>query len=91
MIIILVGLVVTKKIIDSILDRRDGRHYSPHDFYIEVKKYERLGVGTHGDDISIAMDYGDNRDVQRVLCQYIDRNKYNSSIKDYIRSQEWVP
>ena len=35
-------------IIDSILDRKDGRHYSAHDFYIEVRKYERLGVGTNG-------------------------------------------
>ena len=61
-------------IIDKILNRKDGRHYSAHDFYIEVRKYERLGVGTHGEDISIAMDYGDNRDVQRVLCQYIQRN-----------------
>lgn len=78
-------------IIDNILDRRDGRHYSAHDFYIEVRKYERLGVGTHGEDISLSMDYGDNRDVQRVLCQYIDRNEHNPSIKDYIRSQEWVP
>lgn len=78
-------------IIDSILDRKNGRRYNTHDFYLEVRKYERLGVGTRGEDISIAMDYGDNKDVQRVLCQYIDRNKYNSSIKDYIRSQEWVP
>ena len=54
-------------IIDSILDRRDGRHYSAYDFYLEIRKYEHLGVGTHGEDISIAMDYGDNRDVQRVL------------------------
>lgn len=58
-------------IIDSILDRKNGRHYSAHDFYNEVRKYERLGVWTHGEDISIAMDYGDNKDVQRVLCQYI--------------------
>ena len=50
-------------IIDLILDRRDGRHYSAHDFYLEVRKYERLGVGTHGEDISLAMDYGDN-----VMC-----------------------
>ena len=78
-------------IIDSILDRMDGRYYSAHEFYLEIRKYERLGVGTNGEDISIAMDYGDNRDVQRVLCQYIDRNKYNSTNKDYIRSQEWVP
>lgn len=78
-------------IIDLILDRKDGYPYNAHEFYNDIRDYERLGVGTHGEDISIAMDYGDNRDVQRVLCQYIDRNKYNSSIKDYIRSQEWVP
>lgn len=78
-------------IIDLILDRRNGYPYNAHEFYNDIRDYERLGVGVHGEDISIAMDYGDNKDVQRVLCQYIDRNKYNSSIKDYIRSQEWVP
>nr|DAQ83658.1 MAG TPA: hypothetical protein [Caudoviricetes sp.] len=36
------------------------------------------------------MDYGDNRDVQRVLCQYIQRNGYPADIEDYIRSQVWV-
>lgn len=77
-------------IIDSILDRRDGRHYSAHDFYLEVRKYERLGVGTHGEDISLAMDYGDNRDVQRVLYQYVQRNGYPADIESYIRSQIWV-
>lgn len=77
-------------IIDSILDRKDGRHYCAHDFYIEVRRYERLGVGTHGDDISIAMDYGDNRDVQHVLCQYIQRNGYQTDIEDYVKSQIWV-
>lgn len=77
-------------IIDLILDRKNGRRYSAHDFYLEVRKYERLGVGTHCEDISIAMDYGDNRDVQRVLCQYIQRNRYPEDIEDYIRSQVWV-
>jgi hypothetical protein len=77
-------------IIDLILDRKDGRHYSAHDFYLEVRKYECLGVGTHGEDISLAMDYGDNKDVQRVLCQYVQRNGYPANIEDYIRSQVWV-
>lgn len=78
-------------IIDLILDRKDGVPYSAHDFYIACRGYEQLQIGTHGEDISIAMDYGDNKDVQRVLCQYIDRNEYNPAIKDYIRSQVWVP
>lgn len=77
-------------IIDSILDRKNGRRYSAHDFYLEVRDYERLGVGTRGEDISIAMDYGDNKDVQRTLCQYIQRNGYPTGIEDYIRSQVWV-
>lgn len=78
-------------IIDSILDRKNSRRYSVHDFYIEVRKYECLGVGTHGEDISLAaMDYGDNKDVQRVLCQYVQRNGYPANIEDYIRSQVWV-
>ena len=78
-------------IVDLILDRKDGVPYSAHDFYIACRGYEQLKIGTHGEDISIAMDYGDNKDVQRVLCQYIDRNEYNPVIKDYIRSQIWVP
>ena len=77
-------------IIDLILDRKNCRRYSSHDFYLEIRKYELLGVGTHGEDISLAMDYGDNRDVQRVLCQYIQRNGYTADIENYIRSQVWV-
>ena len=53
-------------IIDSILDRKDGRHYSAYNFYLEV------------------------RNVQRVLCQYIQRNGYPADIEGYIRSQIWV-
>ncbi len=77
-------------IVDLILDRKDGVPYSAHDFYIACRGYEQLQVGTHGEDISLAMDYGDNRDVQRVLCQYIQRNGYPADIESYIRSQVWV-
>lgn len=77
-------------IIDSILDRRNGYPYNAHEFYNDIRDYECLGVGTHGEDISLAMDYGDNKDVQRVLCQYVQRNGYPANIEDYIRSQVWV-
>lgn len=77
-------------IIDLILDRKNGKQYSAYDFYLEIRKYERLGVGTHGEDISFSMDYGDNKDVQRVLCQYIRRNGYPADIESYIISQVWV-
>ena len=42
-------------IIDSILDRRNGYPYNAHEFYNDIRDYERLGVGTHGEDISIAI------------------------------------
>ena len=77
-------------IIDLILDRKDGYPYDAHEFYNEIRDYERLGIGVSDERISIAMDYGDNRDVQRVLCEYIHRNSYPKEIQDYVRSQVWV-
>ena len=77
-------------IIDLIFDRRNGYPYDAHEFYNEIRDYERLGIGVSDERISIAMDYGDNKDVQRVLCQYIQRNGYPADIEDYIRSQVWV-
>ena len=36
------------------------------------------------------MDYGDEKDVKEELCEYIDRNKYNPDIKNYISSVSWL-
>ena len=51
-------------IVDLILDRKDGYPYNPHEFYNEIRDCERLGIGVSDERISIAMDYGDNQDVQ---------------------------
>lgn len=77
-------------IIDLILDRKDGYPYDAYEFYNEIRDYERLGIGVSDERISIAMDYGDNRDVQRVLCEYVYMNGYPAKIQKYIRTQQWI-
>lgn len=77
-------------IIDLILDRKDGYPYDAHEFYNEIRDYERLGIGVSDERISIAMDYGDNRDVQRTLCEYVYMNGYPDKIQQYIRTQQWI-
>lgn len=76
-------------IIDLILDREDGEKfgelYNAHDFYFDVMCY-----GEIGEDITMAMDYGDESDVRRELCNYVKDNGYNPTICDYINSREWL-
>ena len=92
-------------IIDLILDRKDDdallaqgythKRYSDGalvplefnaaGFYRDVMRY-----GDIGRDITAAMDYGENSDVQKALCDYIDGNEYNPAIKDYICSVNWI-
>lgn len=77
-------------IIDLILDRKgweeDGYAvYNPHDFYFDVMRY-----GEIGEEITKAMDYGNESDVRRELCNYVVRNEYNPAICDYINSREWL-
>lgn len=78
-------------IIDLILDRKDGVEYNPHEFYNKVRKYESYNMSSLPDNtISIAMDYGTNEDVKKVLCEYIIEGGYNPKICDYINSQQWI-
>ena len=72
-------------IVDRILDRKESGEYNAHDFYFEVFAY-----GEIGHRITEAMDYGENEDVQRELCRYIDENEYNPEIKKYINSVAWL-
>jgi hypothetical protein len=81
-------------IIDLILDRKDDEQegydfYNAHDFYMGCMGYNK--VFSHiADGITEAMDYGENEDVQRALCKYIDENNYNPAIKDFINSVNWL-
>lgn len=82
-------------IIDLILDRKDddengyGDNYKPHDFYMDCMGYNSIFCGI-ADSILGAMDYGTNKDVQRALCAYIDKNEYNPEIKEYIVTKQWI-
>ena len=73
-------------IIDVILDRYDGDAYDPKEFYDSMMAYEE------GTDypISRAMDSGEEEDIRRELCAYIDDSNYNPKIKDFINSVAWL-
>lgn len=73
-------------IIDLILDRYDGDAYDPKEFYDRVMEYEE---GTDY-SISTALDGGEEEDIRRELCAYIDDGNYNPKIKDFINSVKWL-
>lgn len=72
-------------IIDCILDRYEGNDYNPREFYFDMLEY-----GSSGIDISRAMDFGNEEDVREQLCRYVDCNKYNGKIKDFINKAKWL-
>lgn len=82
-------------IIDRILDRKDDEEYygedlyNSRDFYYEMMDYSGLAGGAF-DYITEAMDYGEDDDVKKALCRYIDENEYNPNIKNYINSRIWL-
>ena len=64
--------------------------YSPGSFYREIFGYIG-GCGGHwAEAITAAMDYGEEADVKRELCRYIDEAEYNPAIKEYINSVDWL-
>lgn len=75
-------------IIDLILNRYDGAAYNAEDFYRDIIDYENIFELSH--DISIALDFGTNTDVQQALCSYIDDHNYNPDLKQYICSVNWI-
>lgn len=76
-------------IIDLILDRKDGQQYNANEFYNDVMQYAETWPET-ANPITRAMDEGDENDVRRQLCAYIDEQQYNPEIKDYINSVQWL-
>lgn len=70
-------------VIDSILNRKDGKLYKAREFYQEMANYGN-------DEIAEAMDNGEEEDVKAELCKYIDEQGYNKEIKKYIKSQKWL-
>ena len=79
-------------IIDKILDRKDGEKYNARLFYIDTVKSSTIFNDNNDryNKIALALDSGDNKDVQKQLNLYIIENDYNSNIIEYINSVEWI-
>lgn len=75
-------------IIDLILDRKAGCLYDVNKAYKYIKEEsEILGLDN---DIVEAFEKADNALIQQALCKYIDTQGYNSEIKDYVNSVNWL-
>ena len=73
-------------IIDEILNRKDGADYTA-----ESMRYIYDEATTFGyTELARALDGGDNSDIVRELCAYIDDNGYRKTIKEYVRGQNWI-
>ena len=73
-------------IIDVILDRRAGDEYTTN----EMRRLYDYAMDFKFWDLAEALDCGDNKDIQRELCQYISDQNYCPTIIDYINSVDWV-
>ena len=78
-------------IIDLILDRKMSSEddYDPNMFYLGIMEYTDIFPDL-SNPISRAMDEGEEEDVKRELCNYIEKCGYNTEIKDYINSVSWL-
>lgn len=83
-------------IIDLILDRRDNIRdgyqdtFSFNQFYRDCREYAQDFDDEIQWKIVDTLDVGTNKEVQDVLCEYIDANNYNPQIKEFIRSMNWI-
>ena len=76
-------------IIDLILDRENGKPYVPANFYRSVAEYDEAFPDIVRPILS-ALDGGEEEDVRRVLCDYVDEHDYNMALYSYINSVKWL-
>jgi len=78
-------------LIDAILDRKADRENGIFD-YVHYKFYNYV-KGWRIDDydnVVKAMDEGKETDVKKALCDYIENSGYNTNIKDFVNSVDWL-
>lgn len=63
--------------------------YSPYKFYSKVLEYYSIFPKIAA-KILDAMDYGNEEDVKKALCNYIVTQEYNMQICDFINSVNWI-
>jgi len=77
-------------LIDAILDRKYEREngifrYDPRELYNYINGW----AGNIYDSVVHAMDEGEEADVKKALCDYIDGD-YNPEIKEFVNSVDWL-
>lgn len=73
-------------IIDIILDRQSGEKYTHEtmrDIYEQAMNFYFL-------DLARALDFGEEKDIKKELCNYITSENYRESICEYINSKNWL-
>ena len=81
-------------IIDCILDRKSAERanvpYHEGDFYRAVMAYIGGAAGDAAEQITRAMDYGDENDVRKALSAYILDYGYNPELVPWIYRRAWL-
>ena len=77
-------------IVDMILDRKDGTPYNAKAFYNYCMEEWSIFKYYIGEEITRAMDAGDNERTQAALCKYIEEQGYNPEICSYINGKNWI-
>lgn len=72
-------------IIDSILDRKDGKKYNAKQFYDEITPHGLISY-----EIAGTMDSGEEANVRRALVNYLVDYNYPPELFDYVNGQRWL-
>lgn len=74
-------------IVDYILETMEyPKSYDARDFY----NYIMDDVFDEFKYIATALDSGNNDDVQKALCKYLDTQGYNPEIKKFVNAFNWL-
>lgn len=83
------------EILDYILNRYLGSPYSPRKLYYLCLEETKPRTRKYADNISSAMDYGTNEDVQRAVLDFMKTQKYDSmldrnKVENWILTEDWI-
>lgn len=71
-------------IIDAIIEAKEDGDYMGLRYLYDQSVF--FGFNS----LASAIDCGENSDIQRELCKYIDSQEYNPDLKEFINSFDWL-
>lgn len=71
-------------IIDAIIEAKEDGDYMGLRYLYDQSVF--FGF----DSLASAIDCGENADIQRELCKYIDSEEYNPELKEFVNSFDWL-